>query len=206
MRAIGFLQQPLLPPVDGISARFRAQKLEEAIVVLLGCGPVGLCALLTAKSKNIKTVYAVDAVDQRLEQARAFGGIPLKIGVDDIPKIVGEATDGRGADAAIEVVGNQAALRSAFDLVRKCGVLSSIGFHHDELPFTAAEAYSKNLTINVGRAAITAVFDEALACLEENMDTAATIISHEMPLADARHGYEIFERHQAQKIVFKIQN
>lgn len=146
MRAIGFLQRPLLPPADGSGIGFGTQKLSEAVFVVLGCGPVGLCALLTAKTKGVKTVYAVDSVDQRLEQARLFGGIPLKFGVDDVPQIIKQATDGRGADGIVEVVGNKAALRSAFYLVRKCGVLSSIGFHHGDLPFTATEVYAKNLT------------------------------------------------------------
>jgi len=146
MRAIGFLQRPLLPPADGSGIGFGTQKLNEAVFVVLGCGPVGLCALLTAKTKGVKTVYAVDSVDQRLEQARLFGGIPLKFGVDDVPQIIKQATDGRGADGIVEVVGNKAALRSAFYLVRKCGVLSSIGFHHGDLPFTATEVYAKNLT------------------------------------------------------------
>lgn len=115
-------------------------------MVCLGCGPVGICALLTARSKGVGTIYVVDSVDERLAEAESMGGIPLKLGRDDIPKVVMAATGGRGADAAIEVVGNKEALRSAFDLVRQCGVLSSIGFHQGELPFTAFEAYQKNLT------------------------------------------------------------
>lgn len=146
MRAVGYLERPILPPVGIGSAGFGAQSLDQAAFVILGCGPVGLCALLTAKSKGVKTVYAVDSVDERLEQARSFGGIPLKLGVDDIPQIIKDATEGRGADGVVEVVGNNAALKSAFDLVRKCGVLSSIGFHTGDLPFTAFEAYAKNLT------------------------------------------------------------
>ncbi|KAJ9144945.1 Alcohol dehydrogenase superfamily, zinc-type [Pleurostoma richardsiae] len=212
MRAIGFLERPLLPASGAgeqqigdtsTNGGFVTQSLDEAVFVCLGCGPVGLCALMTAKTKGVKTIYAVDAVDERLEQAKTMGGIPLKLDVDDIPKIINDATGGRGADAVIEVVGNKAALRSAFDLVRSCGVLSSIGFHQADLPFTGLESYSKNLTVSFGRAPISSLFKEALECLEANRDKVATIVSHSLPLADARHGYDIFEKYQARKVVFK---
>jgi threonine dehydrogenase-like Zn-dependent dehydrogenase len=119
--------------------------LSEAVFVCLGCGPVGLCAILTACSKGVGTIYAVDSVDDRLAEAKSMGAIPLKIGSDDIRGVVMGATQGRGADAVIEVVGNLTALRSAFDLLRPCGVLSSIGFHQGDFPFTALESYQKNL-------------------------------------------------------------
>ena len=124
---------------------FLLQSLYETVFVCLGCGPVGLCAIITARSRGVKTIYCVDSVDERLEEARKMGGIPLKLGQDDIKQIILDATQQRGADAVIEVVGNQAALKSAFDLLRPCGVLSSIGFHQSELPFTGLDCYSKNL-------------------------------------------------------------
>ncbi len=123
----------------------KSQPLSSAVFVCLGCGPVGLCAILTARSKGVRTIYVVDSVDDRLEQAAKLGGIPLKLGKDDIPAIIQEATDGRGADAVVEVVGNTTALRSAFDLLRPAGVLSSLGFHQGDLPFTALECYQKSL-------------------------------------------------------------
>lgn len=127
------------------SSGFKRQSLTEAVFVCLGCGPVGLCAILTARSKGVRTIYVVDSVDDRLAEAKAMGGIPLKLGQDDVQATVMAATDGRGADAVIEVVGNKAAMRSAFDLLRPCGVLSSIGFHQGDLPFSALECYQKNL-------------------------------------------------------------
>ncbi|KAI9745061.1 MAG: hypothetical protein M1818_001339 [Claussenomyces sp. TS43310] len=210
MRAISFIQRPLLPPSAPLNqsepptTEFVPQSLEDTVFVCLGCGPVGICALLTARTKGVRTIYVVDSVDDRLAEAESMGGIPLKLGRDDIQKVIMDATGGRGADAVIEVVGNKPALRSAFDLVRQCGVLSSIGFHQGELPFTAFESYQKNLTVNFGRAPITTVFSEALECLEANRDKVASFVSHEIPLTEAPHGYEIFEKYQARKVIFKV--
>ena len=131
-----------LPLSNGYSAQ---QTLDDAVFVCIGCGPVGLCSILTAKSKGVKTLYAVDSVDDRLKEAEEMGAIPLKLGRDDIKKTILKATSGRGADAVIEVVGNPVALRSAFDMLRPCGVLSSIGAHQEELPFSGLECYGKNI-------------------------------------------------------------
>lgn len=131
-------------PVD--SLEFQNPSLSDAVFVCIGCGPVGLCAILTAKAKGVSTLYAVDSVKDRLADALRFGAIPLNLNEDDIKKTIMDATDGRGADAVIEVVGNRAALRSAYDLLRPCGILSSIGFNQGEIPWTAFDSYMKNIT------------------------------------------------------------
>lgn len=154
MRAIENIQRPLIArPPDMFNGdqpepgtHFVPQSLAEAVFVCLGCGPVGICAVMTARTKGVQKIYAVDAVDDRLAEAETQGAIPLKVGRDDVQKTILDATDGRGADAVIEVVGNKAALRSAFDLTRQCGFLSSIGFHQGEVPFLASECYAKNIT------------------------------------------------------------
>ncbi|KIW37492.1 uncharacterized protein PV06_10531 [Exophiala oligosperma] len=186
------------PKRSGLS---KSQSLEEAVFVCLGCGPVGLCAILTARSKGVRTIYVVDSVDDRLDQAAKLGGIPLKLGRDDVQAKVMKATQGRGADAVIEVVGNNAALRSAFDLLRPCGVLSSIGFHQGDLPFTALECYQKNLNINLGRAPVRTVFDEAMEVVAANKEKLASMVTHRLPLSKAAYGYEIFEKQLARKVI-----
>ena len=75
-------------------------------------------------------------------EAASFGAIPILLGKDDPKEHIMKVTNNRGADAVVEVVGNKAALRSAFELLRPCGILSSVGFHQDELPFTALECYT----------------------------------------------------------------
>ncbi|KAJ5678632.1 hypothetical protein N7462_006876 [Penicillium macrosclerotiorum] len=186
---------------------FKKITLDQAVVICLGCGPVGICAILTAKVLGAGTVYAVDSVDERLAQAQRMGALPLQLGTDDIPEIVRAATGGRGADAIIESVGNQSAMRLAIDLVRPCGIVSSIGFHQSELPYTGFEAYSKNLesySINMGRAAVRPVFGEALKVFVDNQDKFTDFITHRTPLKDAAMGYEIFEKHQARKVILTL--
>lgn len=144
MRALSNFASPSLS-AEHTNGRLTKQPVESTVIVCLGCGIVGLCAIMTAVVKGCGTVFCVDTVEDRLDAARGMGGIPLRLGIDDIKQKVMEASAGRGADAVIESVGNQAALKSAFELLRPCGYLSSVGFHQADMPFTALQGYQKNI-------------------------------------------------------------
>ena len=111
------------------------QQASEATVVLIGCGPVGLCALINALEYKPKHMFAVDAIPSRLELAEKLGAEPLNFKTDKegMEKRIKEVTDGRGADVVLEVVGLSAALRMGFDILRPWGIISSIGVHNEEV-------------------------------------------------------------------------
>lgn len=106
-------------------------------IVVIGCGPVGLCAIACASSVRPRHLFAVDAIDSRLELARNLGAKPLnyKLDPDGMKRQILEATEGRGADMVVEVVGQSPALRTAFELVRPFGAISSIGVHNANVSF-----------------------------------------------------------------------
>jgi len=111
------------------------QPAAEAVIVVVGCGPVGLCAIISALEYRPKHLFAVDSVRSRLELAQKLGAEPLNFlqGKEAMLKRVKEVSGGRGADAVIEVVGLSPALRTAFDLLRPFGFISSIGVHNAEV-------------------------------------------------------------------------
>lgn len=77
----------------------------------------------------------------RLSQAQALGAIPLDLnaGPDKVAQQIRQATQGRGADVVMELVGRKDALRTGFDLLRPGGVLVSAGVHSEGVPWTLAE-------------------------------------------------------------------
>ena len=109
--------------------------ISDAVVVVVGCGPVGLCATACAVQRKPRQVFAVDSVESRLEVAHGLGAEPLNFKTDPegMRKKILDATDGRGADIVVEVVGHSSALRTAFELIRPFGVISSIGVHNGEV-------------------------------------------------------------------------
>lgn len=114
---------------------FPKERYSEMTVVVIGCGPVGLCAVVNAADYQPKNLIAVDSVPSRLEQARTLGAEPWNYQTDreGLDKRVKELTEGRGADLVIEVVGLSPALRMGFDLLRPWGVISSVGVHNGEV-------------------------------------------------------------------------
>ncbi|CAK7245672.1 MAG: hypothetical protein STHCBS139747_007257 [Sporothrix thermara] len=179
-------------------------KASDAVVVVVGCGPVGLCAIVAALEHKPKRLFAVDSVESRLALAASLGAEPLNFATDKagMVRAVQEATDGRGADAVIEVVGLSPALRTAFELIRPFGVISSIGVHNAEIPWSGNEAYNKNIRIQQGRCPVRSIFSDALEVLAKNQDKFSFMFDKIMPLADAVEGYDLFDKMKVQKVVF----
>lgn len=109
--------------------------VKESVMVVIGAGPVGICATICALQHKPKHVFIVDNVDSRLKIAQDLGAEPLNFndGLDSMLKKIHGVTDGRGADFIVEVVGLSPALRTAFELVRPFGAISSIGVHNAEV-------------------------------------------------------------------------
>ncbi|KAM3454093.1 hypothetical protein MY5147_006971 [Beauveria neobassiana] len=178
--------------------------ISQSSFVVIGCGPVGICAIISALDLKPKQVFAVDNVDRRLEMAKSLGAVPLNfdVGIDQMQEQVRNGTGGRGADFVVEVVGLSPALKTAFELVRPFGAMSSIGVHNAEIPWTGADGYAKNVRFQMGRCPVRSIFPEALALLERKQKDVEFMFDNIMPLSEAVSGYEMFDRMKVHKIVF----
>lgn len=130
-----------------------ATAIQNSTVLLFGCGPVGICALVSALEYQPKHLIAIDSVPSRLELARSLGAESWNFQENGsgLRERVKALTDGRGADVVIEVVGHSNALRMGFEMLRPWGLISSVGVHNGEIPWTGNEAYGKNLRLQMGR-------------------------------------------------------
>lgn len=167
----------------------------EGVSAVLGCGPVGLFAVLGARERGAERIFAIDVLPERLTLAERFGAIPVDARAHDPREAVKEATEGRGADSVLEVVGSPEATRLAFDLVRPGGIISAVGVHTEaNFAFSPVEAYDKNLTYRAGRCPARHYMERLLPLVREKKYDFASIVSHRLPLADAARGYHLFER------------
>lgn len=118
---------------------------EDVTAVVIGCGPVGLCAV-TAATHFFKTVYAIDTIPDRLEEAKKHGAKQVfNLDTDDPITKIKELTGGRGADVVCEVVGVEPALHMAISLIRNWGVISSCGIHTQPVTLKGLDLYNKNI-------------------------------------------------------------
>ncbi|GME24032.1 alcohol dehydrogenase [Neofusicoccum parvum] len=178
------------------------EDIAEATVVVIGCGPVGLCALINAADYKPKHLFAVDSIESRLDLAKSLGAEPLNFQTDreGLDKRIKDVTQGRGADVVIEVVGLSPALKLGFDILRPWGTISSVG-----IPWTGNQAYGKNLRIQMGRCPVRSIFPQALEALQKKQHLLGFMADKVMPLSEAIEGYDIFDKMKAQKVVFQAQ-
>lgn len=165
-------------------------------VAVVGCGPVGLFAILCAQLFGPARVFAIDRVDYRLEQARRLGALPIDAGHQDPRDALLRATGGAGADAVIEAVGAADTVRLALDLVRIGGVVSVVGVLLDaEFPFPMGTAFLKDLTFRIGLVDVPRFVPILLPLIESGRIDPTILISHHLPLAEGRRAYEMFDQH-----------
>ncbi|KAJ2660630.1 hypothetical protein IWW48_002839 [Coemansia sp. RSA 1200] len=169
---------------------------EELTLAVVGCGPVGLCAIAGAQALGFEQIYAIDRVASRLQKAKDMGAMPVYPDQDP-QKIIQEATrsanGGYGVDAVLEVVGAYQALETSFQLVRPGGVVSSVGVHaHDRgFPVSPEQCYDKNITFRSGRCPARSLMPELFHAVGKS--GVSQIISHRVPLSCAEKMYTLFE-------------
>jgi threonine dehydrogenase-like Zn-dependent dehydrogenase len=161
--------------------------------VVVGCGPVGLMAIVGARELGAQHILAIDKVPARLQMALDFGATPIDAGKDDAVDVVKDATEGRGADAVLEAIGSEVSLKLAYDLARPGGILSSVGVCTGQyLPFSPVQVYNKNLTFISGRCPARALMPTIIPLVQQKKYTFNAVISHRMALSEGVKAYDIF--------------
>lgn len=187
-------------------------------VAVFGCGPVGLMAQKAAWARGAARVIGVDIEDYRLEMARnVCRSETVNLRQHDPAEVIRELTHGRGADVCIDAVGQEAerslwekianiihlqvgslnALRLCLSAVRRGGVVSVVGVYgvpYDNFPL--GQIFDKGITMRFGQAPVHACIDDLLQWVENRKIRLDDIITHRLPLAEAAHAYDIFNKKQ----------
>lgn len=175
--------------------------------VVIGCGPVGLMAILGVREFGAEKIYAIDTLPERLAKAKRFGAIGINAANQNPVEVIREVTEGRGADAALEAVGSAATNRLAYDLIRPGGIISAVGVcTAGSLSFSPTEAYHKNITYRVGRCPARYMMGQLIPIVQKKKYDFTSIISHRMQLQDGVKGYNLFanKKDNCLKVVLSV--
>lgn len=196
-------------------------------VAVIGCGPVGLMALKLAVLLGAGKVIGVDILPYRLATAARTAGVDVINAAETDPvEAIRALTHGRGAHVVIEDVGMEVdrgllkkianvvhlqrgsitAVEMAFSAVRRSGRVSIMGVYgtsYDNFPL--GQWMDKGLRVLTGQATVHNFIDELMELVRSGKMKAEDIISHRLPLAQAPHGYEIFNKKEEKctKVVLK---
>jgi alcohol dehydrogenase len=121
------------------------------VVAIVGAGPIGLAAILTARLYTPGRIVALDLADSRLEAAQRFGAdLTINNAREDAVARIMELTDGLGADSAFEAVGVPQSFELAAELVRPGGRVANIGVHGKPATLHLEKLWIRDVTITTG--------------------------------------------------------
>ena len=120
-------------------------------VAVVGAGPIGLAAIMTAKLLTPGTIVAIDLAESRLRKALAFGAdITIDNGKEDAVAKVMELTHELGADVAIEAVGVPDTFELCTELIRPGGRVANVGVHGHPATLHLEKLWIRDVTITTG--------------------------------------------------------
>lgn len=173
-------------------------------VAIVGAGPVGLAALLTAQFYSPAQLIMLDLDDNRLEIARRFGAThAINSGKGNVVDEVKAITDGRGVDTAIEAVGVPATFHLCEDLVAPGGVIANVGVHGAKVDLHLERLWSHNISITT-RLVDTATTPMLLKTVQAKKIDPKRLITHHFRLDQIIEAYDTFgeaARNKALKVI-----
>lgn len=169
------------------------------VVVVVGCGAVGLMAILAARGTAGRLI-AVDGVAVRRELAADLGAEAVSPG--EAADVVAAATSGLGADVVIEAAGSPGALDASLRLARGRGVVSVVGAHFEpDYPLNNGLMFERELTLLFSIGDSAADGDLLLSKLAAGELDPTPVVTHRLPMADAADAYRLFDSREATKVV-----
>lgn len=195
----GVIDEQMIMLADILPTSYEVGVLNGAVrpadvVAIVGAGPIGLAAILTARLYSPSHIVAIDLADTRLEAARTFGAdIVVNSGRDDPATIIAELTEGLGADVTMEAVGLAETFEQAVRLVRPGGHVANIGVHGASASLHLEDIWTTDLTITTGLVDTYSTPTLIGLVASHRLDTSP-MITHRFGLDDFEAAYHNFSR------------
>ncbi len=163
-------------------------------VAIVGAGPIGLAALLTAQFYTPAQIIMIDRDTNRLEVAHRFGATAcIDTGGADTVAAVMKLTGGIGVDCAIEAVGVPATFELCEALVAPGGVIANIGVHGVKADLHLEKLWDRNIAITT-RLVDTVSTPMLLKTVGAGRLDPTKLITHRFKLGEIDAAYETFGR------------
>ena len=182
--------------------------VQEDVVLILGCGPIGLVAAKIAQAAGASKVI-ITGIDRdeiaRLPKARELGiDHVVNVMQTDLEALVNDLTGGEGADVVIELSGAFPAISQAFQLTRRLGRVGIIGQPPvDEIKIPYRQAIFRALTVSFSYSSKYTSWERVLSLFERGAVQPSQFITHTIPLDDWKHGFDLSRSGEAVKVVLE---
>jgi alcohol dehydrogenase len=161
-------------------------------VAIVGSGPIGLAALLTAQFYSPAEIVMVDLDDNRLQVARTLGATKDVSSADGkaVQKIM-DLTSGAGVDVAIEAVGTPATFDICQEILAPGGRLANVGVHGKPVELHLERLWSRNVTLTT-RLVDTVTTPMLLKMVQSGRLQPKKLVTHRFALSDVMKAYDTF--------------
>ena len=174
-----------------------------ATVAIVGSGPIGLAALLTAQFYSPAEIIMIDLDDSRLEVAKRFGATStVNSSGGKAVETVMKMTGNRGVDTAIEAVGIPATFELCEEIVAPGGTIANIGVHGTKVALRLETLWDRNITITT-RLVDTVSTPMLMKTLQSHKIDPKLLITHRFKLDTILEAYETFA-HAANTRALKV--
>jgi L-iditol 2-dehydrogenase len=186
----------------------RAGIAPEDVVVVMGCGPIGLAAAKMAQVSGASKVIitGIDRDEQtHFPKARELG-IPHVVNVmrTDLADLVNRLTSGEGADVVVELSGAPSAIAQAFLLARRLGRVAIIGQPPtEEINIPYRQALFRALTVSFSYSSKYTSWEKVLSMFERGALQPSQFITHVLPLSQWQRGFDLSRSGEAVKVVLE---
>jgi alcohol dehydrogenase len=171
-------------------------------VVIVGAGPIGLAAIITARLFTPAQTVVFDPADARRKAAVELGAMAVDPETDDAVEVVQAMTGGLGADVVMEAVGTPESFEVCMRLVRPGGHVANIGVHGRPAALHLESLWIRNLTITTGLVD-TKTTPTLIGLLATGKLDVSTFLTHRFGMHDIIPAYEVFA-HPEQKGALKV--
>lgn len=173
-------------------------------VAIIGAGPIGLAALLTAKFYAPEDIIMIDRDDHRLDVAKKLGATKLinSEREDAVMKTMA-MTLGKGVDVAIEAVGIPDTFEICQAIIGAGGHIANVGVHGKSVPLHLENLWSKNITITT-RLVDAVTTPLLMKTVVSGKLQPKQLITHRFPLSEIMSAYDTFgnaARERALKVI-----
>lgn len=162
------------------------------IVAIVGSGPIGIAALLTAQFYTPAEIIMIDQDENRLNVAKTFGAThTINSATENAIEKIKSLTDGRGVDVAIEAVGIPATFELCQELIAPGGHIANIGVHGKSVTLHLEKLWDRNITITT-RLVDTVTTPLLLKTVQSKKIAPNKLITHHFRLDQVIEAYETF--------------
>lgn len=159
--------------------------------LILGCGPIAMCILLSLKAVGIETVFMVDTIEERVKMAVELGASAgfSGLGEEEAGRIV-RSTDGLGVDLVFDTTDYAPLINQSVPVIKKGGKLLLLAVPHQDM------ITLDNLQIFVGQITIVTSFryagqfEKAVKLIESGEIPVGKIITHKFSFREAKQAME----------------